>query len=140
MTLRPLPGTRRMNVAAGCVIGLMGLAWLDIDVPRLVCVLPLPIGGLLAIRGYRLRVHVDENAITVHGMLRTRVIPRAWVVAITDFPAVQWRTASGRGRWTPITALDNGKLGRGVSEKVATHNRRGVEQLREWAAWGRPPG
>lgn len=85
--------------------------------------------GWLAVRGYRLRVVCADGRVTVHGFLRTRVIPRAAVSEVTDLPAVKWTTASGRRRWTPVTALIGFS---GELPGIARDKRRGLAELRRW--------
>lgn len=59
-------------------------------------------GGFLMIRGFRMAVLVDNQAVQVRGYLRTRTIPRSAVVSLSRLPALRWSGRSGRLRWTPL--------------------------------------
>lgn len=59
----------------------------------------------IAVRGYRLGVTCDNKNATIRGYVRTRVIAREHITAVSDFPAIRWTTRTGRKRWTPITAF-----------------------------------
>ncbi|MFB7515883.1 hypothetical protein [Streptomyces sp. NPDC056144] len=89
--------------------------------------------GVLAVRGYRLRVRYEAHRLVVRGYLRTRTIPRESVTSVTDFPAVRWTTPSGRRRWTPIMAFAVSESG---PESMRAHNLRNTARLRRWASRG----
>jgi hypothetical protein len=130
--LRPLPATRIANTCPG--LGLMALGTaLTVDGSLGAWHLPaglglVPAGAALALRGYRLRVQYDDQRLTVHGLLRSRRIPITAVEHVDDWPAVQWRTARGRSRWTPLLAFGHP----GAFARVRRHNRAAVHQLRQW--------
>lgn len=50
-------------------------------------------------------VALDDDHIVVRGLLNSRSIPIPLVTSITNFPAVKWKSKSGRSRWTHISAL-----------------------------------
>ncbi|MFF8376362.1 hypothetical protein ACF07V_09570 [Streptomyces sp. NPDC015661] len=89
--------------------------------------------AVLAVRGYRAGVRCEGGRLVVRGFLWTRVVPRAAVDAVTDFPAVRWTTPAGRKRWTPVTAFAtvSGETAGARSRKLA-----GTAKLRRWAARG----
>lgn|SRR5574341_1033683 len=138
MTLRPLRGTRVANSSLGAVLVVPSVILaLDPSVPWgwEAGILLALLGVLLAVRGYRLGVHCDDDTITVYGLLWTRTIPKASVIEITDFPAVRWATESGHVRWTPVIAF-NHDLARSVPRTVAAHDRTCVDRLRDWTQQG----
>ena len=87
--LRPRPVNRLVRATPGAVLagfGLMTLLHGDG---------PTEVGGILAVlrvvlpyRGYWLAVETRSNSLTVWGMLRTRVIARAAISEVTDYPEV----------------------------------------------------
>ncbi|WP_203590831.1 PH domain-containing protein [Streptomyces sp. SID13031] len=89
----------------------------------------------LAFLGWRLGVVCDGEGIEVHGLLRSRRIPRDAIVAITNFPAVRWKTVDGKSHWTPIFAFAN--PGR-VVPFVERHNEAAISILQNWLADKRP--
>ncbi|MEV0153402.1 hypothetical protein AB0H57_06615 [Micromonospora sp. NPDC050686] len=128
MILRPLPMTRVANSAPGAVLAT--LAWLPLDpVPPSTSLADLAVlfaclaasvpGVVLAVRGYRMSVAVAGKVITVRGLLRSRTIRRADVVALTSLPSLRWRRPSGRTVHTPlIMFMEIGP----VLRAVAAHN------------------
>jgi hypothetical protein len=86
------------------------------------------VGVLLAVRGYRLRVDSRDDVVVVHGLLRSRRIPRAALTAVTSFPALRWRDGRGRTRWTPVIAFAdfNGSIA-----VVEQHNQKCIDRLEE---------
>jgi hypothetical protein len=56
-----------------------------------------------------MRVEFDRSRLRVFGYLGTRIIDREALVDLDvddlDFPLVTWRSASGRIRLTPLSAL-----------------------------------
>jgi hypothetical protein len=134
--LRPLRITRFANGVPGVFIVLMTLglgSGRPVPLSWLPTVILLAVGVVLAVRGYRMGVRYDDTAVTVYGLLRTRVILKASIVEITPFPAVRWRAASGRLRWTPVTAFLESSRG---LRFVNAHNQRCVDHLGEWADRG----
>jgi hypothetical protein len=115
----------------GTVLVALGLATLIVgDGPvRAAGVLAL-IGIVLASRGYRLAVETRSDSITVWGMVRTRVIPRASITEITNYPAIVWTDPTGRRRWSPVLAFQTpSRALPGVAENHAAC----VKRLRQWA-------
>jgi len=90
----------------------------------------LALGAALVVRGYRLGVRCEADRLVVRGLLWTRVIPRHRIRTVTDFPAVRWETAAGRGRWTPVTAFMSGS---GEPASLTEAKARCVARLRRWA-------
>ncbi|MDX2678065.1 hypothetical protein [Streptomyces soliscabiei] len=90
----------------------------------------LALGGTLTVRGYRIGVSCEADRLVVRGPLWTRAIPRQRIRAVTDFPAVRWETAAGRGRWTPVTAFVSG-----ADELASLSDAKAqcVARLRRWA-------
>ncbi|MEH0573830.1 hypothetical protein QBA54_04895 [Streptomyces sp. B21-108] len=90
----------------------------------------LALSATLTVRGYRIGVRCEADRLVVRGPLWTRAIPRQRIRAVTDFPAVRWETAAGRGRWTPVTAFMSG------SDEFASPSEAKapcVARLRRWA-------
>lgn len=91
---------------------------------------------VLAVRGFRAGVRCEARRLVVRGFVRTRVIPRAAVTGVTDFPAVRWTTPGGRRRWTPVTAFVEASEEAGGTR---SRKRSNTVRLRRWAARGQPP-
>jgi hypothetical protein len=68
--------------------------------------------------------------VTVWGMLRTRVIARAAITEVTDYPAVVWTNAQGEKRWSPVLAFLTPQR---ALPCVAEHHFACVKGLRRWA-------
>ncbi|ROQ31935.1 hypothetical protein EDD98_0901 [Streptomyces sp. PanSC19] len=134
--LVPVFANRLANTALGVVCGLGCLAYGAEAGPlwaRVVAAVAVPGCAVLAVRGYRAGVRCEGERLVVRGFLWTRVVPRASVGEVTDFPAVRWTTPDGRNRWTPVTAFAtvSGETGGARSRKLG-HTAR----LRRWAARG----
>ncbi len=134
MELRPLLVTRLANGALGTAV--TGSAVLVAAEPPWsgAWVLPAAMltalaGCVLTVRGYRLRVRCLDRTVHVHGWLRTRSVPAPAVSEVTDFPALRWRTASGRQHWTPLSAF---VLTNGVIEPVRAHHEACTRRLAAW--------
>ncbi|MBC3761830.1 hypothetical protein ACUN7V_17085 [Quadrisphaera oryzae] len=133
MVLSPLPITKvacaLLAPAAALVAGALVV---DPPVPVLSQAAALPLAVLavvVLVRSPRLQVRCDSRGVTVHGILWSRTIPRHAVVAVTDWPAVTWRDADGRRRWTPITFLP---ISGRVAGFVLRHNQNEIARLRTW--------
>lgn len=137
-----LSATRPNRLANGCLGAVPAAACIayatqaTTPLPRLVACVLAVVSALLAGRGYRLGVTCSAGRLTVRGYLRTRVIPRERVVAVTAFPGVRWVGPSGRARWTPVTAFVPSP-----GENTAARERKesAVAWLRRWAAAGEVP-
>ncbi|MER6423876.1 hypothetical protein [Streptomyces sp. NPDC001137] len=90
----------------------------------------LALSVMLTVRGYRIGVRCEADRLVVRGLLWTRVIPRQWIRAVTDFPAVRWQTAAGRSRWTPVTAFMSST---GEPASLREAKAKCLAQLRRWA-------
>src|SRR5215218_6787088 len=99
MVLRPLLISRVLNSALWLLLVPVGLE--AAGLPSLV--VSAPLAGWLGVRGYRMRVVLDDSAIAVHGYLWSRRIPADVVAGISLLPAIRWVSKRGRRRWTPIT-------------------------------------
>lgn len=86
------------------------------------------VGVLLAVRGYRLGVDSRGDVVVVHGLLRSRRIPRAALAAVTVFPAFRWRDGRGRTRWTPVIAFADLS---GSIAVVEQHNQKCIDLLEQ---------
>ncbi|QNE20121.1 hypothetical protein F1D05_22150 [Kribbella qitaiheensis] len=91
------------------------------------CVL---IGVHLAVRGYWAGAVLEPETLVVRGFFRTRRIPKASITGITEFPAVRWKRADGKARWSPIIAFC--EEGQRVPSFVRRHNEMSIQRLREW--------
>jgi hypothetical protein len=128
--LRPRPVNRLANsMSGGALIGL-GLALLVGDGPATAAGLLALIGIVLAVRGYRLSAETHNDSVTVCGMLRSRVIPRAAISQITDYPAIVWTDRAGKKRWTPVLAFLTPSR---TLPGVAAHHAACLNRLRHWA-------
>ena len=87
----------------------------------------IPLGILLAFRGYRMGAEARSDTVIIWGMLRTRVIPRD---AITDFPAIVWTDPVGNRRWSPLLAFQTPSR---ALTGIAEHHAACVQLLRKWA-------
>lgn len=139
MELKPLLITRVCNASVWPILaGVVVIALRD-DLPvvavvggAVVCV---ALAVYLGFLGWRLGVVCDSDNIEVHGLFRSRRIPREEIVAITNFPAVRWKNAAGQSRWTPIFAFAN--PGR-VVPFVERHNEAAIAILQAWQADDKP--
>ena len=131
-TFRPPLATRLTYACLGALLGMLALA--------AAFVLALPLGGplraagapdlslnagrvlfLLALagaaaagasRGYRLRVTVTDRTVTIHGWIRTRLIPRDDVIGVDPgifVPVLRWRSPSGQARRSLLTPFNRGR-------------------------------
>ncbi|KUN64680.1 hypothetical protein AQJ46_30070 [Streptomyces canus] len=108
MELSPSTLNRLANSALGAIPAAVGVAYAtqaDGGYSRLVAWAAVIGFAFIAVRGYRLGVTCDNRKATIRGYLRTRVIVREHITAVSDFPAFRWTTRTGRKRWTPITAF-----------------------------------
>ncbi|MFE9693466.1 hypothetical protein [Micromonospora sp. NPDC005806] len=48
---------------------------------------------------------IGREGITVRGLLWSRTVPRSDVEGMTSYPALKWRSHSGRHIYTPLTAF-----------------------------------
>ncbi|MFU8873832.1 PH domain-containing protein [Micromonospora sp. SL4-19] len=121
MELRPLLATRIANTAPGAAVAL--LAWPLAEelagYAALAGLVPVAVGAALSVRGYRMSVSVGRERITVRGLLRSRTIPREDIESLTSYPALKWRSGSGRHVYTPLTAFWEAP---GVLSAVQAHN------------------
>ncbi|SED51707.1 hypothetical protein [Streptomyces sp. TLI_105] len=138
----PTPANRAANAALGLALGLGSLAYgaeAGTGWERAAVVVAVLGCGILAVRGFRAGVRCEAERLVVRGFVRTRVIPRAAVTGVTDFPSVRWTSPRGRPRWTPVTVFAevSGETGGARSRK-----RGNTARLRRWAARGqtRCPG
>jgi hypothetical protein len=124
------------NAALGGCVAVVGvLLALDAALPastRLVGVLVMAAGAVLAVRGWRVGVLYEPGAVAVRGFLRSRTIPRTDVIELTGFPALRWRTPGRLPGWTPIVAFMGSP---GVLPRIQRHN---DEQLRRLERWLKP--
>jgi hypothetical protein len=91
------------------------------------------LGVVLACRGYRLAVETRSNALTVRGMLRTRVIPRAAISEVTDYPAVVWTKCAEEEAMDPGARIPHSPAG------VARRCRAPLRMREATASMGPPP-
>lgn len=129
--LRPGPLNRLANSSPGAVLVGFGLAALVVGdgAAKAAGVLAV-LGIVLAVRGYRLAAETHHDSVTVYGMLRTRVIPRAAITQITDYPAIIWTDPAGRTRCSPVLAFLTPS---GTLAGVAQHHTMCVNRLQQWA-------
>lgn len=127
MTLRPLLVSRIAGLVPGILVA--SFAWpLAEDLTgyaAFAILAPLAGGGLLAVRGYRTLVSLEQDRIVVRGLLWSRTIPRAQVVAITGYPALKWRRSSGHYIYTPLTMFTNA----GALRVIEAHNEACLDRL-----------
>ena len=138
--LKPLLITRVCNasvwplLAAVVVIALIG-AEAPVVAIVLVAVVFVAAAVYLGALGWRVGVVCDEVGIEIHGLLRNRRIARKEIIAITNFPAVRWRTAAGKVRWTPIFAFANPVK---LVPFVERHNEAATSILQDWQTDSKP--
>lgn len=80
-------------------------------------------------RSFRMRVCLSDGKLEVCGWLWSRTIAASAVTEVTDFPAIRWRDASDRQRWTPIIGLMSSGRELGF---ITRHNDEQVRHLRRW--------
>jgi hypothetical protein len=132
MELSPSRGTRLANSCLGVVPAVVCTAYAVSATgpwPRVAALLAFLASAAVAVRGYRLGVTCVNTDVTVRGYLRTRVIPRDSITAITDFPAVRWTAPNGRKRWTPISALMTSSR---EPVRITEAKEDALAQLRQW--------
>lgn len=107
LELRPLLISRLFNAVPGVLlVGLAArLAFYMGPYAYLLAVIVASAGGVGAFRGYRMGVTVKADTVIVRGLTWSRTIPRRSLIGLTTFPALRWRSESGRTRWTPMTAF-----------------------------------
>ena len=79
-------------------------------------------------------VECSNGQVRVRGLFLTRVVPRAAVDEVTDFPALVWRDGRGRHRWTPIVFLMDSSRS---PTRFRQENASSLVRLRRWIADGR---
>jgi hypothetical protein len=138
--VRPLVISRVLNALAWVAVAGLGIdGWLGIGLGRAGEVAGvagcLVVGVCLAVRAYRAGVVLEPEAILVRGFFRSRRIPRAQVTEITEFPAVRWKRADGRARWSPIFVfLDELR----TLPFIRRHNEASIQRLQAWNDRRRP--
>jgi hypothetical protein len=90
----------------------------------------IPLGIVLAWRGYRMGAETRGSSVTVRGLLRTRVISRAAITGITDFPAIVWTDPVGNKHWSPVLAFQTPPV---TLSGIAEHHAACLRRLRQWA-------
>ena len=94
---------------AALAVGTVVFAWWLHDQPDAPPTPVIVIGAAALVyvfaRGVVMGVVLEDDHIVVRGLLYSRRIPIPSVTAVTYFPAVKWKSASGRSRWTPVSAL-----------------------------------
>jgi hypothetical protein len=135
----PLPLGRAAHAGLGVVTVLFGVGlWVDgfapAPVARALGAALLALGAVVAGRGLRVGVECSDGVVRVRGLLRTRVVPRARIEAVTGFPALVWRDPRGRRRWTPMVFLSSSS--RSLA-RYSRHNEAEIQRLRSWVR--RPP-
>lgn len=133
MELSPSPLNRIANSCLGAIPAVVGVAYAtqaSDGSARLVAWAAVIGLVFIAVRGYRLGVTCDNSKATIRGYVRTRVIMREHITAVSDLPAIRWTTGTGRKRWTPITAFMTSP-----SETTGTRlsKERITAKLRRWA-------
>jgi hypothetical protein len=93
LELRALLVTRFAHMVPGALAVAMGL-WSGFtgSAGWAACAALVAVGAVLAFRAYRLGVTVTDRDLVIHGLLLTRTIPRESIAAVTDWPAVTWRS------------------------------------------------
>jgi hypothetical protein len=129
--LRPQPVNRVANAMPGAALAALGFATLlhGAGLGKAGGV-GIPLGLLLALRGYRMGAETRSGSVIIWGMLRTRVIPRDAIAEITDFPAVVWTDLVGNRRWSPLLAFQTPSR---ALPGIAEHHAACAQRLRKWA-------
>jgi hypothetical protein len=132
--VRPLVISRVLNALAWVVVAGLGVdGWLGIGLGRagevtgVACL--AVVGMYLAGRAYRAGVVLEPEAILVRGFIRTRRIPRAQVTEITEYPAVRWKRADGKARWSPIFVFFDELR---TLPFIRRHNEASIQRLQAW--------
>ena len=97
-----------LGLAMAAVIGIVLVSRADDPPPWPVTAV---VGGFVVyvgIRGAVMRVACESDRVRVRGLLYSRTIPMSRITSVTPFPALVWRSRSGRSRWTPMSALLTG--------------------------------
>jgi hypothetical protein len=105
VVLRPLLMTRLANTVPGIVLAALGWPLAEVLAASMwLAGLPAVVaaGVVVAVRGYRMSVVITNEHVIVRGLLRSRTIRRADVVALTALPCLRWRRPSGRYAYTPL--------------------------------------
>ncbi len=132
--LRPLLSARVAHTSLGLLpVGVGVRVWQDDAVPARLAAVLAPVlevvGVLVVVRALRLGVTCRDGRAHVRGLLLTRAVPRAAVEEVTAFPALRWRDATGRHRWTPLVFLATPT---GALRSVTDHNAAQLRLLRRW--------
>lgn len=136
MVLRPLLLSRLAGGVLAVPAGYLAIEWVRrADSPGVSAgvVLLVAATGWLVVRAYRARVVCTDDAIVVHGYLRTRRVPRSAVLGLRGsvWPRLRWRTASGGLRSTLVSPLAAASV---TAPGVAAHNERCLRRLADWVA------
>lgn len=140
MLLTPLPLTKLAHASLGVAavaigVGLWGDGFAPEPVARALAALFSGIGAVVAVRSLRIGVECRDGSVRVRGLLRSRLVPRASIEGVTDFPALRWRDSAGRERWTPIAFLGDSP---GAFSHYTRHNAAELDRLRRWITRPRP--
>jgi hypothetical protein len=132
--LTPLPIARLAHASLGVVAAAFGLGlWRDGFAPEPVATAIAAVlaggGVVIVVRSVRMGVECRDGVVRVRGLLLTRVVPRASIDAVTDFPSLLWRDDKGRRRWTPVAFLYDSPRSLG---QIRRHNASELERLRGW--------
>lgn len=138
MILRPLFVARLAHAVLGAAVAFAGIG-VHTDIKgaggAVLAGLLFLASAYIAARSLRMRVRLGDGRVEVFGLLWSRHIPASAVTEVTDFPAIRWRAAGDRPRWTPVTGL----MSQGVElEFIARHNREQVRHLRQWVKGQHP--
>lgn len=90
-------------------------------------------GIVLAIRVPQMEVLLFEDHVRLVGFFRSTVIPRASIQEVTAYPSIVWTDASGRTRYTVVTALFVDRSRAEPGAKVVALMEERIAILREWA-------
>jgi hypothetical protein len=132
VTLSPLPIARWAHASLGVVLVAIGAGlWRDRFAPEPVAMaLAAVLAGVgVVVRSMRMGVDCRDGVVRVRGLVLTRVVPRASIEEVTNFPSLVWRDAKGRRRWTPVAFLFDSP--RSLSH-IRRHNASELDRLRGW--------
>ncbi len=102
---RPKLAARVEHTLLGVLAVVVGVAWLNEQLPRWAGFAFVIVGAVIIVRSFRLGVVIRGDHVVNSGLLWSRRIRTAQVTSISGFPALKWTSESGSRRWTPMVGF-----------------------------------
>jgi hypothetical protein len=93
----------------GVLIVVLGVFTLTADHALLVlAAIMVLVGGVIAVRGGRVGIVLDQDRLRVRGLTHSTTIPRASITSVDRLPSIDWTGRDGVPRETLVWALTGG--------------------------------